>query len=114
MKKKHNLNYPKSAAIGFFSKGLKNEFETAVVNEPSVFEPLKFYCINTKKNYEKKQNKTTTKKKKTEILLQVPVLEAIEQRYGFNKGYVLNFSLSQVLLCLLSVIALCEKNDWRQ
>ena len=24
--------------------GLKNEFETAVVNEPSVFEPLKFYC----------------------------------------------------------------------
>ena len=28
-----------SAAMGF-----KNEFETAVVNEPSVFEPLKFYC----------------------------------------------------------------------
>ena len=28
-----------------FSKGLKNEFETAVVNEPSVFEPLMFYCI---------------------------------------------------------------------
>ena len=28
-----------------FSKGLKKEFETAVVNEPPVFEPLKFYCI---------------------------------------------------------------------
>ena len=28
-----------------FSKGLKNEFETAVVNEPSVFKPLKFYFI---------------------------------------------------------------------
>ena len=27
-----------------FSWGLKNEFKTAVVNEPSVFEPLKFYC----------------------------------------------------------------------
>ena len=27
------------------SKGLKNEFETAVVNQTSVFEPLKFYCI---------------------------------------------------------------------
>ena len=27
-----------------FSEGLKNEFETAMVNEPSVFEPLKFYC----------------------------------------------------------------------
>ena len=26
-------------------KGLKNEFETAVVNEPSMFEPLKVYCI---------------------------------------------------------------------
>ena len=30
--------------ICFFFKGLENEFETAVVNEPSVFEPLKFYC----------------------------------------------------------------------
>ena len=28
-----------------FSKELKNEFETAAVNEPSVFEPLKIYCI---------------------------------------------------------------------
>ena len=42
--KKISLNYPKSAAIGFFFKGLKDKFETAVVNEPSVFEPLKFYC----------------------------------------------------------------------
>ena len=25
--------------------GLKKNFETAVVNEPSVFEPPKFYCI---------------------------------------------------------------------
>ena len=45
MNKKNTLNYPKSAAMFFFPKGLKNEFETAVVNEPSVFEPLKFYCI---------------------------------------------------------------------
>ena len=41
--KKNAINYPKSAAM-FFSKGLKKEFVTAVVNEPSVFEPLKFYC----------------------------------------------------------------------
>ena len=27
-----------------FSEGLKDEFETAGVNEPSVFEALKFYC----------------------------------------------------------------------
>ena len=45
MKMKTILNHPKSAAMGFFSKGLKNEFDTAVVNEPSVFEPLKFCCI---------------------------------------------------------------------
>ena len=45
MNKTNTLNYPKSAATDLFSKGLKNEFETAVVNEPSVFEPLKFYCI---------------------------------------------------------------------
>ena len=41
-------NLPKLPQIcnyGICSKGLKNEFETAVVNEPSVFEPLKFYCI---------------------------------------------------------------------
>ena len=31
--------------MGFCSKGLSNEFETVVVNEPSVFEPLKFNHI---------------------------------------------------------------------
>ena len=46
IKKKVTINYPKSAAIPFFSKGLKDEIETAVVNEPSVFEPRKFYCIS--------------------------------------------------------------------
>ena len=45
IKKKITLDYPKSAAMGFYAKELKNEFETAVVNEPSVFVPLKFYCI---------------------------------------------------------------------
>ena len=45
IKQKISLNYPKSAAMVFFSKGLKNKFETAVVKEPSVFEPLKFYCM---------------------------------------------------------------------
>ena len=27
-----------------FFRGLKNKFETAVVNEPPGFEPFKFYC----------------------------------------------------------------------
>ena len=44
--KKITLNYLTSAALGFFTKGLNDEFETAVINEPSVFEPLRFYCIN--------------------------------------------------------------------
>ena len=38
-------NHPKLSQIcsyGFFSKGLQKEFETPVVNESSVFEPLKF------------------------------------------------------------------------
>ena len=43
IKKKITVNCSKYAAMGFFFKGLKNEFETAVVNELSVFEPLKFY-----------------------------------------------------------------------
>ena len=34
--------------MGFFSKGLENEFEITMINKPSVFEPLKFYCKNTK------------------------------------------------------------------
>ena len=43
-----NENHPKLCQIYNYeicSKGPKNEFETAVVSEPSVFEPLKFYCI---------------------------------------------------------------------
>ena len=44
IKKKITLNDSASAAMGFFSKGPKNAFEKAVVNEPSVLEPLKFYC----------------------------------------------------------------------
>ena len=28
-----------------FFKEVKNEFDTGVANEPSVFKPVKFYCI---------------------------------------------------------------------
>ena len=51
MNKKNTINYPKSTATGFFSKGLKNEFETAVVNEPSVFEPSKFDCNDVRRTF---------------------------------------------------------------
>ena len=46
MNKKNTINYAKFAATVFFFKGLKNELETAVVNEPSVFEPWKFYLYS--------------------------------------------------------------------
>ena len=45
IKKKISLIFPKSATTEIFSKVLKIEFETARVNEPTGFEPLKFYCI---------------------------------------------------------------------
>ena len=44
-KKENDPNFYQICSCGSFSKELKIEFETAVVNEPSVFEPLNFYCI---------------------------------------------------------------------
>ena len=41
-------NHPKLSQIcnyGICSQGIKNEFETAAVEETSVFEPMKFYNI---------------------------------------------------------------------
>ena len=46
--KKGSLAYPKAFAFLSYRKKnqlLKNEFESARVNKPSVFESLKFYCI---------------------------------------------------------------------
>ena len=36
-----------SGALPAFCKGLKNKFETALVNEPSVFEPVKVNCCKS-------------------------------------------------------------------
>ena len=44
-KKENHAKLSQICSYHIFSKGLKNEFETAVVNEPSMFKPLKFYCI---------------------------------------------------------------------
>ena len=40
IRKKVTLNFLKSLAMEFPSKGFKNEFETVRVNEPSGFEPF--------------------------------------------------------------------------
>ena len=44
-KKRKSASIIPNLQLWNFFKGLKNEFERAVVNEPSGFEPLKFYCI---------------------------------------------------------------------
>ena len=41
IEKRITKNYLESAAMGFFSDELNNKFETVIVNELSVFEPLK-------------------------------------------------------------------------
>ena len=47
-KKKTSLNYP-YIVFGGNPCGLKNMLDSSMVNEPSGFEPLKFYCkSNTK------------------------------------------------------------------
>ena len=45
IKQKITLDYLKYAAKGFFTRDSRMSLKTAVVNEPSVFKPLKFYCI---------------------------------------------------------------------
>ena len=42
--KENQLTLSQICSYWIYSKGLKNEFETTMVNKPSVFEPLKFYC----------------------------------------------------------------------
>ena len=49
IKLKITLNYPKYNNVCsygiFLVREFQNEFKIAVVDEPSVFEPLKFYCL---------------------------------------------------------------------
>ena len=46
IKKKENRHkLSQVCSYGIFSQGLKNEFETALVNELSVLEQLRLYCI---------------------------------------------------------------------
>ena len=47
LKRKSSKIIPNTiVAMDLFCKGLQNEFEIVVVHEPSVFEPLKFYCTS--------------------------------------------------------------------
>ena len=56
---KNHPKLPEVCSYEIFSKGLKNQFETAVVNEPSVFEPLKFYCIRFNFSFYSKQGEVS-------------------------------------------------------
>ena len=46
IKKKITLNYPKSVAMRFFPRDLRMSSKQPWDNEPSVFEPVKVYCIH--------------------------------------------------------------------
>ena len=45
-KKENHPKLSQTCSYGIFSRRLKNEFQIAVVNQPSVFKPLKVYCLN--------------------------------------------------------------------
>ena len=45
IKKENHSKLSQICSQAIFSKGLKNKFETAMIKEPSVLEPLKFYCM---------------------------------------------------------------------
>ena len=45
VKKENHHKFSQICNYGICSKGPKNEFETAVVNEQPVFEPLKFHYM---------------------------------------------------------------------
>ena len=55
--------------MGFISKGLKNQFEKAMANEPSVFEPLKFYCIGNRQVTNKKQKSGEIKGNQVRVIV---------------------------------------------
>ena len=81
-------NHPKLSQIcnyRNYSKGPKNECETAVVNEQSVFEPLKFYCIYM--NGPKKQQ-------------QKIVWALITLSFGFSGSMFVNINISDSSICL--------------
>ena len=66
-KKKYQPRLSQICCYGIFSWGLKNEFGTAVVNELSVFEPLKFYCT-TAASYHDENMSTDRKKRNVRVL----------------------------------------------
>ena len=44
IKKENRAKLSQICSFGIFSEGLKHQVQTSMVNEPSVFEPFKFYC----------------------------------------------------------------------
>ena len=50
IKQENNPKLSQFCSYGIFFQRLKNEFEKAIVQELSVFEPLKFYCMPLCKN----------------------------------------------------------------
>ena len=86
IKKKIILIFSQICNYRNYSKGPKNEFKTAVVNEPSVFEPLKFYYIYMNGPKKKKQQKI--------------VWALIILSFGFSGFIFVNINISDSSICL--------------
>ena len=84
--------------MGFCSKGLK-KFETAVVNEPSIFEPLKFYCNLLSSFFTGTSNPMSRapcpNKLKTETL-DNSILKHMSENQGFRLGEIIRFVTGNV------------------
>ena len=93
-------NHPKLSQIcshGIFSKGLKNELETAVVNKPSMFKPLKFYYIP---NYFKKKVSNYHTKAHLHNIWHVDTSNS-NSSFGFNGCNKDILSFYRTLICLI-------------
>ena len=110
MKKEKHPELSQICSYGIFSKGLKNEFETAVVNEPSVFEPLKFYCFLKRaiktipriKNKEKKERNSVCGKNAqgSAIVKVLPKLDWHCDSLRFHWSICMSSSMCMSSLCM--------------
>ena len=91
------------------SKGLKNEFETTVVNEPSVLKPLNFYCIfdsysESQFLREPDENVHAAVRRKKYQINYVFVSFYLHMKFSTLKGYCAVFQHALIILELTGIV----------
>ena len=111
-KKKITLKLFQISTFGIFYKGIKNEFETAVVNEPSVFDLLKFYSKKGNKDY--KFFHMVLDRRIHFGMLNMSGLNKVHVNYNFKIMICLNDNkvVSLFLVAMFSVINFQRKGNW--